>query len=101
MLMEGGSLAPSVGRVIGVGPGRGIGFMFILFGCLPIAVGVLGYLSPRLRQMEDELPDADPEGQGFLEDGVGKGEGNEPKGSPDFLIEAPLGEAEVVVTVRS
>ncbi len=63
MLMEGGALADSVGRVIGVGPGRGIGFMFILFGALPMLAGVLGYLHPRLRRVDDELPDANPEAE--------------------------------------
>jgi MFS transporter, DHA3 family, macrolide efflux protein len=58
MLSEGGMLAASVGRVIGVGKGRGIGLMLILMG-LSVAIGTLiGYLYPRLRKVEFELPDA-------------------------------------------
>jgi len=58
MLSENGMLAASVGSVIGVGKGRGIGLMLILMG-LSVGVGtVIGYLYPRLRQVEMELPDA-------------------------------------------
>ena len=58
MLSEGGMLASSVGRVIGVGKGRGIGLMLILMG-LSVAIGTLvGYMYPRLRKVEFELPDA-------------------------------------------
>ncbi len=58
LLEVGGPLASSVGRVIGVGPGRGIGFMFIVMGFLEILVVIAGYLYPRVRLVEDELPDA-------------------------------------------
>jgi DHA3 family macrolide efflux protein-like MFS transporter len=52
-----GPLARSVGQIIGVGEGRGVGLMFILMGILNILVTVGGYLYPRLRLVEDELPD--------------------------------------------
>lgn len=58
LLAPSGALADSVGRVIGTGGGRGIAFMFILTAGLPILVSAWGYLSPRLRNVEDELPDA-------------------------------------------
>jgi hypothetical protein len=32
--------------------------MFILMGLAKIAVSLLGYLNPRVRLIEDELPDA-------------------------------------------
>lgn len=53
----GGSLAGSVGEIIGVGPGRGIGLMFIIMGVLMMIVAGLCFLYPRLRFVEDELPD--------------------------------------------
>jgi hypothetical protein len=53
-----GRLAASAGRVIGVGPGRGIGLMFILMGFMTMLVAVCGYLYPRVRLVENELPDA-------------------------------------------
>ena len=58
MLLAGGRLADSVGTMIGVGPGRGIGLMFVLSGLLTIIVSAAAYLDPRLRNVEDELPDA-------------------------------------------
>ncbi|ACK67642.1 major facilitator superfamily MFS_1 [Rippkaea orientalis PCC 8801] len=52
-----GILANTVGLVIGVGKGRGIGLMFILMGLLTLLLAVIAYRYPRLRWMEDELPD--------------------------------------------
>jgi MFS transporter, DHA3 family, macrolide efflux protein len=56
-----GLLAGSVGQLIGVGPGRGIGLMFMVMGALTMIVTVIAYLYPRLRLVEDELPDAIPD----------------------------------------
>lgn len=52
-----GALAGTVGRVIGVGPGRGIGLMFIIAGIFNIAALIVGALHPRIWHVEDELPD--------------------------------------------
>lgn len=60
LLMPGGALAGSVGRVLGVGPGRGIGLMFVLIGSFVMLMSVLLYLNPRVRRLEDEIPDAAP-----------------------------------------
>jgi DHA3 family macrolide efflux protein-like MFS transporter len=60
LLMPAGPLAGSVGRVIGVGPGRGIGLVFILMGCLLILSSAAAYLFPHLRRVERDLPDALP-----------------------------------------
>jgi MFS family permease len=60
LLLEGGALADSLGRYIGVGPGRGTGFLFIVIGAVSFLVAAAGYLNPRLRNVEDELPDAMP-----------------------------------------
>ena len=61
MLMPGGSLEHSVGRVLGVGQGRGIALMFVLIGAYVIVATALLCLSPRVRRLEDEIPDAAPE----------------------------------------
>ncbi len=53
-----GVLANSIGQIIGVGPGRGIGLMFILMGMLTILVAGIGYHFPWLRNVERDLPDA-------------------------------------------
>ncbi len=59
LLVEGGPLADTiVGQVIGVGPSRGIGLMFVILGLLNMLVPLIGYLNPRVRNVEDELPDA-------------------------------------------
>jgi MFS family permease len=57
LLRADGALASSVGRIIGVGPGRGIGLLFILTGFMTIALVAVSYLYPRIRLVEDELPD--------------------------------------------
>jgi MFS family permease len=57
MLAVDGALAGSVGSVIGTGAGRGVAFMFIVTGLLTAVIGVVGYLMPRIRHLETELPD--------------------------------------------
>jgi hypothetical protein len=52
-----GAWATGLGRIIGVGPGRGIGLVFALAGLFNLLVLVLGALYPRIRRVEDELPD--------------------------------------------
>ena len=58
LLIPGGRLAGNVGLIIGVGPGRGIGLLFIAMGMLKVAVTLASLLNPRVRRIEDELPDA-------------------------------------------
>ncbi|MBU6998940.1 MAG: MFS transporter [Theionarchaea archaeon] len=57
LLAVNGGLAGTVGKILGVGPGRGIGFMVVLMGILSAVIVVGAYLYPRLRLVEDELPD--------------------------------------------
>lgn len=54
---SGSALSLSIGRVIGAGPGRGIGLMFVLAGVLMILLQLATYLQPRLRRLEESLPD--------------------------------------------
>jgi DHA3 family macrolide efflux protein-like MFS transporter len=58
LLMPGGALAGSVGRVLGLGPGRGIGLMYVLISGLMLVITALLYAHPRVRRLEDEVPDA-------------------------------------------
>jgi DHA3 family macrolide efflux protein-like MFS transporter len=53
-----GLLSGSIGQIIGFGPGRGLGLLFIVMGMLKMAITVVGYAHPRIRFVEDELPDA-------------------------------------------
>jgi hypothetical protein len=58
LLAPGGLLVGSIGQLIGVGRGRGIGLMFIVIGALTMLATVVAYQYPRLRLLESELPDA-------------------------------------------
>jgi MFS transporter, DHA3 family, macrolide efflux protein len=57
LMLEGGALAGSLGPIFGVGPSRGTGLLISLIGLMTILVTASGYLHPRIRQIEDELPD--------------------------------------------
>lgn len=58
LMAVGGGLAGSVGRVIGTGQGRGIALLITLLALVNFAVIALSYAHPRVRHVEDELPDA-------------------------------------------
>ena len=58
LLMPGGPLAHSLGSTIGVGAGRGTGFMFVVMGLLFAASSILGLLYSPLRLADSQLPDA-------------------------------------------
>ena len=57
LLVEGGALANSVGRIIGTGQGRGIGMLYLILGIISLLATAAGFLYPRLRRVEIELPD--------------------------------------------
>jgi MFS transporter, DHA3 family, macrolide efflux protein len=61
LLAAGGPLAASVGRVLGVGPGRGIGLLFIALGASVLVTVAIGLQYRPLREVERELPDALPD----------------------------------------
>jgi MFS family permease len=61
-MASGGALYYPLGTYLGTGAGRGIGLMFVLMGLAKIGISTLAYLNPRVRRIEDELPDAVPEG---------------------------------------
>jgi MFS family permease len=60
LLAPAGPLAGSVGQFVGIGPGRGIGLIFVLMGIVLMVVTLIGRLNPHIRHVEDELPDAVP-----------------------------------------
>lgn len=53
-----GLLADSVGKILGVGPGRGISFLFIIIGTLNIFATIWTCQYPQVRLIEEQLPDA-------------------------------------------
>jgi len=62
LMAEGGALADTfLGTLLGTGPGRGIGLMFII-SCLFLWVeSFVAYANPRIRNLEVEIPDAIPD----------------------------------------
>ena len=54
-----GVLAPIFGILIGTGRGAGMALMFVISGVLGIFVGISGYASPIVRDVESILPDHD------------------------------------------
>lgn len=58
MLQEGGWLANTiVAQIVGVGPGRGIGLIFIIAGLGSIIATWLVYANPKIRHLESDIPD--------------------------------------------
>src|SRR5882724_318707 len=54
LLARGGPLAPTFGRVLGVGPGRGVGLLLMVLGFVVISATVIAGFHPRLRRVESE-----------------------------------------------
>ena len=61
LLAPGEALAGSVGTVIGVGPGRGIGLAYLVFGVMLAVVTGGGFLIKALRRFDTEVPDSLPD----------------------------------------
>ncbi len=51
-----------LGELLGVGAGRGIGLMFVFSAITGILITLLVFANPRIRNIEDELPDVIPSG---------------------------------------
>ncbi len=58
MMAVDGWLGKRLGSVIGAGPGRGIGLMFIFSGIVGITLASFSFFHPRFRRIETELKDA-------------------------------------------
>jgi MFS family permease len=58
LLRRHGALAASVGRVLGTGPGRGIGLVFVLVGLVPVVAAAATYRSAHIRGLETRPPEA-------------------------------------------
>jgi hypothetical protein len=60
-LMPGGALAGSFGWLVGVGPGAGIGLLFVVLGIMAAILSLCGYLFKSIRDVEKDIPDHDAE----------------------------------------
>ncbi len=59
LMAEGGALAnTALGALLETGPGRGIGLIYVLSGVMVMLISLLAYLHPRIRRLEEEVPDA-------------------------------------------
>jgi MFS family permease len=58
LMAEGGALAGSAGRLLGVGPGRGYGLIVVFTGLVVVLAPVVAAFMRPIRRVEVELPDA-------------------------------------------
>ena len=73
MMSVDGALAGSVGELLGVGPGRGIGLMYVIFAIILMILVVAAFRSRALMNLEDDLPevlDEDEVPSGFSVDAM-------------------------------
>ncbi len=56
---SGGAVAAIFNPLVGTGAGAGMSLMVLLSGLLGIAVGLIGYSIPAVRNVEEILPDFD------------------------------------------
>jgi MFS family permease len=79
LMASGGLLARTwVGRVLGVGPGRGIGLIYVLAALLLLTASAVVWSNPHIRNVEDELGDPAPDSKGPAKD---------EKVEPEFVAE--------------
>ena len=58
-MQSSGAMAPIFASLVGTGSGAGIGLMFVICGIFALAVPLIGYMIPLIRNVEDILPDHD------------------------------------------
>jgi MFS family permease len=61
LMLAGGPLADTVGTVIGVGPGRGIALVYLVFAACIGLVVMVSLRTRTLSRFDDEVPDAPPD----------------------------------------
>jgi hypothetical protein len=64
-MAPGGALATRFGWLVGTGPGAGMALMMVLGGVIGASVGLIGYLVPIVRDVEELLHDHDFNPQGL------------------------------------
>lgn len=58
MMSAQGTLAGTFGPLLGTGPGRGIGLLYLLLGFVVISTTVIAAAAPGIRQFDTNVPDA-------------------------------------------
>lgn len=59
-MQAGGAWAPQLGWLVGIGPGAGIGLLFVVTSLIGALAALLGYTIPAVRHIETILPDYAP-----------------------------------------
>ncbi|HEX2253775.1 MAG TPA: MFS transporter [Thermoanaerobaculia bacterium] len=59
LMAPGGALAGTLGPLLGTGEGRGIALLLLVLSALLLAATLWGLASPRLRDIESQIPDAE------------------------------------------
>jgi MFS transporter, DHA3 family, macrolide efflux protein len=57
LMAEGGIVAQVIGKVINTGMGQGVTLLLVILGVINLMVVAIAYREPRLRHLEQELPD--------------------------------------------
>lgn len=57
LMREGGVVAQIIGKVINTGMGQGVTLLLVILGVVNLIVVAIAYREPRLRYLEQELPD--------------------------------------------
>lgn len=58
LMAPGGGFAGTLGLVLGTGQGRGVGLMLVMVGVFVTVAPIALFMVPRVRNVEEELPDA-------------------------------------------
>jgi amino acid adenylation domain-containing protein len=61
LMVRGGALSGAFGPVVGVGPGRGIGLMYVLFAVAMALLVLIALRTPALARFDEQVPDAAPD----------------------------------------
>jgi len=61
LMVRGGALSGVFGPVLGVGPGRGIGLMYLLFAVAMALLVLIALRTPVLARFDEQVPDAAPD----------------------------------------
>ena len=57
LMAEGGIVAQTIGRIVNTGMGQGVPLLLVILGVINLMVVAIAYREPRLRYLEQELPD--------------------------------------------
>ncbi|GAA0365736.1 MFS transporter [Bacillus horti] len=70
LLMPDGALASSFGQIFGVGPGRGIAFIFFISGLIVVLLSVVIYRSRSISELDNHIESVVDEGSGAIGEAV-------------------------------